>query len=1118
MAYDLEIKIASKIDNLVKDIFKFSFTPIPANLQPGPRDPQPPIIHLTVLADEIKVRTKRNELLLNSENLPEALNAILISDPNDLNPRPTENPMKYLVLCFERLMTRKSRLLPQLDKFPSQLVKKSKEILDLSEELIVSYSTTVLMEPDMFPLTSLKNPHEEIVTLLIGEKTSRPAYDLLLRISVESTKQKSSGQVCFPIYQYLSNEIRKRARTDAPFSVEIADALSKITHCKGFGVELSSIISNELKALGKRGYSDIRIDKPSDLEIPPPPFGPENALYAMYMQMVKDKGHAISEGRRIERESFLGAFLEPSPASEPMMRTHFTQKLNRRQTNDLRALQQQFQRQWNDYISLISKSLLSVCKSSTEARIELIDWMSFALEVNEKRDRSRPDFNKVSSDGFSTNLCLALLSICGPIAELDKRHYDKIEASFILGPDPANASAKSLKSRAFPKDITRLAKSEDLPSEPDASNSTSEGSNTQAASVSSSSSENESETNNDRSFNFVTRCFFYGLRAISLGPLAGIRRLEPIGRQLSHIHSIAGEEGVGPNAPPSENRETFNILLGMRFSIETICLEPKNLLPACFKLQILACYWLLRSSLPKELFSPIIENLPIPAQLENIVTEVPLPYEMPMIMKLVPEHIVDDIAELFKIVAELSPEALDSLDDVSLQILLDSSIIFMGSPKLIPKSFIRTNFAECLYNVFLPNSAKDRQNPKMVGSKGQERRSQLLSTSVISKKFLASSLLTLYGACEETGFYAASSHRHHIAIFLQYIWKLESHRPAFHAFAETASITSNTTSNNAMDIESSKSSSSNSMETISTSATTTETSSSASIVESPFVNFANGILNQTNDGIANSLQHLRDIRKTQMEMVSEEWSKLPEEERQQKESTLRNNEQLVRHYMALANEVISFMASLSKDDIFAQAFTVPALLPRLAGMLSSVLVNLAGKGGIDLKVNEPEKYNFFPKKLLSQICETLLEIHSHSGDNRFALAVATGGYYAFDVFAKANNLVKKWGECTEEIFVRFGEFNKHIQDEANNVAKEEEELGEAPDEFLDPLMQTLMDDPVLLTTSNVTVDRSTIEQHLLNSKIDPFNRAPLSIDMIKPAVELKAKIDAWKASQRGKKN
>lgn len=61
----------------------------------------------------------------------------------------------------------------------------------------------------------------------------------------------------------------------------------------------------------------------------------------------------------------------------------------------------------------------------------------------------------------------------------------------------------------------------------------------------------------------------------------------------------------------------------------------------------------------------------------------------------------------------------------------------------------------------------------------------------------------------------------------------------------------------------------------------------------------------------------------------------------------------------------------------------------------------------------------------------------------------------------------------------------------------------------DPIMCTLMRDPVLLPTSNTIVDRSFIVRHLLSDPTDPFNRAHLTIDMLQPATELKQRIDAW---------
>lgn len=44
-----------------------------------------------------------------------------------------------------------------------------------------------------------------------------------------------------------------------------------------------------------------------------------------------------------------------------------------------------------------------------------------------------------------------------------------------------------------------------------------------------------------------------------------------------------------------------------------------------------------------------------------------------------------------------------------------------------------------------------------------------------------------------------------------------------------------------------------------------------------------------------------------------------------------------------------------------------------------------------------------------------------------------------------------------------------------------------------------MEDPVILPSSNVTIDRATIRSHLLSDPNDPFNRAPLKIEDVIPS-------------------
>lgn len=55
-----------------------------------------------------------------------------------------------------------------------------------------------------------------------------------------------------------------------------------------------------------------------------------------------------------------------------------------------------------------------------------------------------------------------------------------------------------------------------------------------------------------------------------------------------------------------------------------------------------------------------------------------------------------------------------------------------------------------------------------------------------------------------------------------------------------------------------------------------------------------------------------------------------------------------------------------------------------------------------------------------------------------------------------------------------GTLSKRVAELASLQLTDEEILAEAPDDYLDPIMSTLMTDPVVLPSSRKIVDRSTI--------------------------------------------
>lgn len=152
-----------------------------------------------------------------------------------------------------------------------------------------------------------------------------------------------------------------------------------------------------------------------------------------------------------------------------------------------------------------------------------------------------------------------------------------------------------------------------------------------------------------------------------------------------------------------------------------------------------------------------------------------------------------------------------------------------------------------------------------------------------------------------------------------------------------------------------------------------------------------------------------------------------------------------------------------------------------------------------------ETFDFDPANTVRQICTIYLNLKD---SDDFCLAITQDGRsYSPELFKYAENTLIKisGGDLIAEII----EFSDKVQAIEQRQRAEDEALVNAPDEFLDPILSILMKDPVILPSSKVTVERSTISRHLLSDQTDPFNREPLSMDQVIPNVELKAKIDAW---------
>ncbi|KAK7203331.1 ubiquitin elongating factor core-domain-containing protein [Myxozyma melibiosi] len=277
-----------------------------------------------------------------------------------------------------------------------------------------------------------------------------------------------------------------------------------------------------------------------------------------------------------------------------------------------------------------------------------------------------------------------------------------------------------------------------------------------------------------------------------------------------------------------------------------------------------------------------------------------------------------------------------------------------------------------------------------------------------------------------------------------------------------------------------------------------------------FVRFVALLLNDVTYLLDESLSKLVEIHKLQGELGPGASTALSQQEQTERQRTLASAERQASSYMSLANETVSILKLFTKA--VPQAFVTLEIVERLAAMLDYNLDALVGPKCTGLKVKDPQKYHFNPKALLSDIAEVYLNL---SAEASFVLAVARDGRsYRREIFTRAASILGKYAVMSSKDIEKLRRFADGVEQTKLANEQGEEELGEIPDEFLDPLMYTLMEDPVILPSSRISIDRATIKSHLLSDATDPFNRMPLKLEDVIPNVELKAQIEEFRRSKR----
>nr|XP_009915300.1 PREDICTED: ubiquitin conjugation factor E4 B isoform X2 [Haliaeetus albicilla] len=428
--------------------------------------------------------------------------------------------------------------------------------------------------------------------------------------------------------------------------------------------------------------------------------------------------------------------------------------------------------------------------------------------------------------------------------------------------------------------------------------------------------------------------------------------------------------------------------------------------------------------------------------------KLPLTPEVPKVFAALPEFYVEDVAEFLFFIVQYAPQVLYEPCTQDIVMFL---VVMLCNQNYIRNPYLVAKLVEVM---FMTNPAVQPRTQKFF---------EMIENHPLSTKLLVPSLMKFYTDVEHTGatseFYDKFTIRYHISTIFKSLWQNIAHHGTF-------------------------------MEEFNSG--------------KQFVRYINMLINDTTFLLDESLESLKRIHEVQEEMKNkEQWDLLPRDQQQARQSQLAQDERVSRSYLALATETVDMFHILTKQ--VQKPFLRPELGPRLAAMLNFNLQQLCGPKCRDLKVENPEKYGFEPKKLLDQLTDIYLQLDCA----RFAKAIADDQRsYSKELFEEVISKMKKAGIKSTIAIEKFKLLAEKVEEIVAKNARAEIDYSDAPDEFRDPLMDTLMTDPVRLPSGTI-MDRSIILRHLLNSSTDPFNRQTLTENMLEPVPELKEQIQAW---------
>eukprot|EP00798_Chlamydomonas_sp_ICE-L_P032300 gene32300-16868_t len=535
---------------------------------------------------------------------------------------------------------------------------------------------------------------------------------------------------------------------------------------------------------------------------------------------------------------------------------------------------------------------------------------------------------------------------------------------------------------------------------------------------------------------------------------------------------------------------------GRRMCVDTVLGDPE------FMGEVLAFYRLIASWMLCTAYPPC-KGMPLAVQL-------PLPDPPPPEFASLPEYLAEDMAEVILHVSRyLLPHLLTAVKMDEVMLFLT---VFIGSPKYVTSSHLRSKLSEVLH-MWTPQS-DDAVNRRMRAGPLDSSVTYLLQGHPMVVAHLVPSLLQLYVDVEFTDranqFYMKFNMRQYIGDLLRYLWEIPSHREVWRTYAIKEGSDSGEYVRFAnMLISDAIYLLDEALKKIQEGGIRVKVwgrgrDKSRGRV---YVRFANML---TSDAIYLLDEALKKIQEAETLMDDQSrWDALGAPERQETESQLNSTGDQLRSLLHLAQHTICTL-NFTTMEVTAP-FLLPAMVDRVASMLNYFLKYLTGSERRKLALKEPEKYNFKPRELLLNIIQVYLHLFAADRNGLLVTAVAADARsYSAKMFPESIKVLSSTGLLSPGEFAQLESLMISLENAKFKELEQEDLLKdvEIPNDFLDPIIMTLMGDPVLLPTgSKLIMDRPQITRHLLGDQRDPITREPLTPDQLIP--QLKERIRVW---------